>query len=152
MYRRILVPIDGSPTARRGLDEAIALAREAGGAIRVLHVIDEPYAALGLDGFAAGASGDIVELLQANARHIVDDGAAAVRAAGVPVETAIEDSASGRVCELVAKDATDWRADLVVIGTHGRRGTRRLFLGSDAEQISRIAPVPVLLVRGAGPA
>ena len=141
MYRRILVPIDGSPTARRGLDEAIALAREAGGAIRVLHVIDEPYAALGLDGFAAGASGDIV-----------DDGAAAVRAASVPVETAIEDSASGRVCELVAKDATDWRADLVVIGTHGRRGTRRLFLGSDAEQISRIAPVPVLLVRGAGPA
>ena len=69
MYRRILVPIDGSPTARRGLAEAIDLAREAGGAIRVLHVVDEPYTALGLDGFV-GASGDIVELLQQNARRI----------------------------------------------------------------------------------
>jgi nucleotide-binding universal stress UspA family protein len=151
MYRRILVPIDGSPTARRGLAEAITLAREAGGAIRVLHVVDEPYAALGLDGFV-GAAGDIVELLQQNARRIVDEGAAAVRAAGVAVDAVVDDSLHGPVCELVAKAAADWQADLIVIGTHGRRGTQRLFLGSDAERISRMAPVPVLLVRGGEPA
>jgi nucleotide-binding universal stress UspA family protein len=151
MYRRILVPVDGSPTARRGLDEAIALARATGAAIRVLHVIDEPYAALGIDGIC-GAPGAILDLLRENAQRIVDEAAAPARAAGVAVDDAIEDSLHGRVCDLVAKAAVDWKADLLVIGTHGRRGLDRLLLGSDAEQILRTAPVPVLLVRGKEPA
>ena len=51
------------------------------------------------------------------------------------------------MCDLVAKAAKEWPAELVVIGTHGRRGVGRLLLGSDAEQILRLSPVPVLLVR-----
>jgi len=82
----------------------------------------------------------------------VDEAAAPARAAGVAVDDAIEDSLHGRVCDLVAKAAVDWKADLLVIGTHGRRGLDRLLLGSDAEQILRTAPVPVLLVRGKEPA
>ncbi|WP_331713029.1 universal stress protein [Variovorax sp. HW608] len=49
--------------------------------------------------------------------------------------------------ELVTNEAASWPADLIVLGTHGRRGAKRLFLGSSAEQILRIAPVPILLVR-----
>jgi len=52
-----------------------------------------------------------------------------------------------RVSEAVIQQTKEWGADLIVIGTHGRRGANRLLLGSDAEQIMRLAPVPVLLVR-----
>ena len=54
-----------------------------------------------------------------------------------------------RVCDLVVEQAREWKADLIVIGSHGRRGMSRLFLGSDAELVVRLAPVPVLLVRAA---
>jgi nucleotide-binding universal stress UspA family protein len=58
--------------------------------------------------------------------------------------------AAGPVADVVVREAGRQRADLVVIGTHGRRGVRRLVLGSDAEQVVRASRVPVLLVRGAG--
>jgi nucleotide-binding universal stress UspA family protein len=67
--------------------------------------------------------------------------------AGVSAETATLDTTAGRVCDLVVAQAKKWNADLIVLGTHGRRGVNRLLLGSDAEQILRLAPVPVLLVR-----
>ena len=150
MYKRILVPVDGSPTSRRGLAEAISLAREAKGKLRVLHVIDEPFTALGLDGFC-GAAGDILNLLRENAQRIVDDAVHEAKAAGVDADSAIEDGLEGRLFELAAQQARRWDADLIVIGTHGRRGINRTLLGSDAELILRDSPVPVLLVRGGAP-
>jgi nucleotide-binding universal stress UspA family protein len=54
---------------------------------------------------------------------------------------------AGRVSDVIVKEAAQWPADLIVLGTHGRRGAGRLLLGSDAEQVLRVAPVPVLLVR-----
>ncbi|MCG3189203.1 MAG: hypothetical protein LKCHEGNO_01489 [Burkholderiaceae bacterium] len=65
-------------------------------------------------------------------------------------ETALNDTFTARVCDVVVQEALEWKADLIVIGTHGRRGASRLLLGSDAEQVLRLAPVPVLLVRDAG--
>jgi nucleotide-binding universal stress UspA family protein len=150
MYQRILVPVDGSATSSRGLAEAIELAKSAGGILRVMHVIDEPFMAFGVDGFS-GAPGEIVELMQQAARRIVDEACTTVRAAGVTCDSVIGDTFDGRVCNLVVSAAKDWHADLIVIGTHGRRGVDRLMMGSDAEQILRLAPVPVLLVRGAEP-
>jgi nucleotide-binding universal stress UspA family protein len=70
-------------------------------------------------------------------------------AVGVQAETVLHDSFAGRVCDLVSDDAKAWPAELIVLGTHGRRGAERLVMGSDAEQIVRLAPVPVLLVRSA---
>ena len=72
---------------------------------------------------------------------------ATCKRSGVTVETVLHHSFPGRVCDVIVKEATDWKADLIVIGTHGRRGAGRLLLGSDAEQVLRLAPVPVLLVR-----
>lgn len=146
MYQRILVPVDGSATSLRGLAEAIAIAKASGGALRVLHVIDEPFLALGVDGFT-GSPGDILELMQEAGRKICGDAVATAKAAGVACDSVMGDSLHGRVCELVVDAATSWPADLIVLGTHGRRGVGRVVLGSDAEQILRIAPVPVLLVR-----
>ena len=68
--------------------------------------------------------------------------------AGVEAETALLfDQAAARLCDVVAAQAKSWKADLIVIGSHGRRGVERALLGSDAERILRVAPVPVLLVK-----
>jgi nucleotide-binding universal stress UspA family protein len=146
MYQRILVPVDGSACASRGLSEAIALGRLTHGRIRLVHVIDEPFVALGADG-AIGASADLVTLAREASQRVLAQAAETVRQAGVPVDDVLLDSFEGRVCELVVDAARAWSADLVVIGTHGRRGVGRMLLGSDAEQILRLSPVPVLLVR-----
>jgi len=146
MYGRILVPVDGSACAAQALAQAIALARLTQGRIRLVHVIDEPMVAIGVDA-ALGASGDLVSIVREAAQRVVADARATVMAAGIPVDDVMLDTFDGRVCDLVAAAAGQWPADLLVIGTHGRRGVDRFLLGSDAEQILRLSPVPVLLVR-----
>lgn len=143
MYQHLLVPVDGSPTATRGLDEAIRLARLSGGRIRVVHVLDQLQFASGFEFCTA----DVLGLLQEAGAAIVGAAKARVEASGVPVEAYLSETLAGRVADVVVEQAQQWGADLIVIGTHGRRGVRRLMVGSDAEQIVRAAPVPVLLVR-----
>jgi nucleotide-binding universal stress UspA family protein len=147
MYQRILVPVDGSATSRKGLQEALALAKLTGGRIRLLHVVDDLPLLMTGDGYGS-LGGDVLGVLRDAGEKIVAQAQAEVQRAGVPVETAIYDSLQGRLADRVVQEAADWKAELVVLGTHGRRGVRRLVLGSDAEQILRCATVPVLLVRG----
>lgn len=152
MYQRILVPIDGSPTAERGLSEAIKLGRLTGAQLRLIHIVDELSFALGASqGMTMTMTGDMLDILREAGAAILAQGAASVRAAGLQVDTVLKDSFAGRVSDLVIAEAGAWPADLIVLGTHGRRGVGRLFLGSDAETIVRSAPVPVLLLRAAAP-
>jgi nucleotide-binding universal stress UspA family protein len=65
----------------------------------------------------------------------------------VPAEVHLRDVRSGRVAEVIVDEVVKLKCDLVVIGTHGRRGFNRLVVGSDAEAVMRASPVPVLLVR-----
>lgn len=151
MYERILVPVDGSPTSMRGLDEAIRVAGLTHARIRLIHVVDELPIALGAEAFAANA-GELLTMLRQGGETILGQARAKVEAAGVPVDTVLTDTFQGRVSDQVVDQAKAWQAQLIVIGTHGRRGPGRVMMGSDAEQILRHAPVPVLLVRAAGPA
>jgi nucleotide-binding universal stress UspA family protein len=146
MYQRILVPVDGSPTSRRGLAEAIALAGMTGARLRLINVVDMMVFAMEADTFAGSAS-DMIPLMREGGQKILAIAQAQVEAAGVGVDTVLRDGFTGRVCDLVVDEAKAWSAELIVIGTHGRHGAGRLLLGSDAEQILRLAPVPVLLVR-----
>ena len=73
---------------------------------------------------------------------------AAAQSAGVPCERVLIDAAGVRLGESAAAEARQWEADLIVVGTHGRRGIGRVLLGSGAEQVIRMAPVPVLVIRG----
>lgn len=146
MYRRILVPVDGSATGARGLREAIALARDQGAKLRLVHVVDE---ATILGGAEAGVDLEpLVEALVKVGRAVIERARRAAAKLGVEAETAIYESVAGPAAQSILREATKWRADLIVMGTHGRRGIRRLVLGSDAEQVVRLAKVPVLLVRG----
>lgn len=147
MYQRILVPTDGSGTADKGLSEAMALARLTGGRIHLLHIVDALTVAVGADGFA-GYAAEILPLMREGGQAILDAARQRVAAAGIEVDFTLREALSGRVADLVLEEAAHWKADLIVIGTHGRRGVKRLLLGSDAEQVLRAATVPVLLVRG----
>jgi nucleotide-binding universal stress UspA family protein len=150
VYQRILVPIDGSPTAARGLAEAIKLGRLTGAQLRLIHVVDELSFALGASQ-GMTLTGDMLGMLREAGAEILAQGAASVKAAGLAVDTTLKDSFAGRVSDLVVEEAGVWPADLIVLGTHGRRGVGRLFMGSDAETIVRSATVPVLLVRAEVP-
>jgi nucleotide-binding universal stress UspA family protein len=147
MYQRILVPTDGSTTSEKGLGEAISLAKLTGGHIRLLHVVDALPVVVDADAFA-GYSAEILPLLREGGQVVLDRARQRVLEAGVAVDCSLREVMAERVNEVVLDEAASWKADLIVIGTHGRRGVRRMLLGSDAEQILRSANVPVLLVRG----
>jgi nucleotide-binding universal stress UspA family protein len=146
MYQRILVPVDGSRNSDEGLIEAIAVARLTGATLRVVHVIAQPVAALAVDGVTDDVD-QIYDVLHEGAAKIVADALERVRAAGLEADELVLESYNGQVHALVVQAATNWRAELIVIGTHGRHGIGRLLLGSDAEEILRSSSCPVLVVR-----
>jgi nucleotide-binding universal stress UspA family protein len=143
MYQHILVPIDGSDTSNRGLDEAIRLAKLTGATLRLIHMVDELSFATGFGGYA----GDVAGVLKSAGNEVLAQGQARAEAAGVAAEVALFETMQRRLADVVVDEIGNWPADLVVVGTHGRRGIGRWVLGSDAEQILRSSPVPVLLVR-----
>jgi len=147
MYQRILVPVDGSPTSNHGLAEAIRIAQLTKGKLRLVHVIDELSFAISMDAYV-GYVGDWLQELRDAGAILLTEAAAQAAAAGVEAETALRDQFKGPIDEVVCQEARSWPADLIVIGTHGRRGVGRFVMGSSAESILRHASVPVLLVRG----
>ena len=142
MYKRILVPVDGSDTSTRALVAALQLARESGGRVRIAHVLDEMVF---LSGYEYGAN--VLQMAREEAAKILEEALDAARAAGVPADSALLEVPARRLGDVVAEEAQRWEADLVVVGTHGRRGLGRVLMGSGAEQVVREAPVPVLVVR-----
>jgi nucleotide-binding universal stress UspA family protein len=148
MYERILVPVDGSATSNLGLAEACKLAKLTGARLLLLHAVD--LAAVMIAPEAAALSQKLFDSMRDAGEEALAEAKATAQRADVAAETVLLDTTSGRVSDLVVEQAKKWRADLIVIGTHGRRGVGRLVLGSDAEQIVRTSPVPVLLVRGQG--
>ncbi|MEW6690768.1 MAG: universal stress protein [Pseudomonadota bacterium] len=145
-YKRILVPVDGSPVSARGMKEAIKLARAGRARLRLLHVVEE-YAAFSSPEVGANI-GPILETLRDAGKHTLATVGRAARALGARPETALVENAGGRVADSIVEQAKRWRADLIVMGTHGRRGMNRMLVGSDAELVIRYSPIPVLLVPG----
>src|SRR6266850_6579147 len=149
-YKRILVPVDGSSTSKAGLREAIELAKslDAGrrASLLLVHVVDQHYFGLmGMDS-AAGLS-EMMESMKRSGRGILKNAQAAADKAGVKASSVLLETLTGPAADLIVRQAKKSGADLIVLGTHGRRGVRRLLMGSDAEQVVRNAPVPVMLVR-----
>lgn len=147
MYGNILVPIDGSATATQGLRQAVELADHLGSRIRLLHVLNQtPWIEPSFN-FVPATGADLVAELRRAGESMLARARAEVAATQVEVEDRLVQVLGERVGEAVVEEARRWPADLIVCGTHGRRGLSRLLLGSDAEYIARLSPVPVLLVR-----
>jgi nucleotide-binding universal stress UspA family protein len=145
MYQTILVPVDGSETAARGLQEALGLAREQKSRLHLLHVIDE-YPLMVEMSSVVNAEALRQSMLQyaqgvlAKAQQLAAD-------QGVEADTHVAEISNGRVATVILSQARELGCDLIVMGTHGRRGLSRSLLGSDAELVLRSSGVPVLLVR-----
>lgn len=145
VYYRILVPVDRSETAQRGLAEAIKLAADQGAQLRVLHVAS-----------AERANAMIVytpELLQkarADSAAMLNAAVNRARDAGIFAESRIVEHEGALIGTAIIADASLWGADLIVMGTHGRRGLNRALMGSTAEYVLRHARTPVLLLRAQG--
>ncbi len=146
MFDRILVPIDGSEPSGKALVQAIALAKTTHGRIRLIHVVGDTLSALGGEA-AMICSDEIYTAVTAAGNRVLADAAVLVETERVPVDTVLCEPSAARLCDEIDAASRSWGANLIVIGSHGRRGVHRLLLGSDAEQIMRVATVPVLLVR-----
>jgi len=145
MYQRILVAVDGSPTSLRGLDEAIKVAKSGGGRLMLVHVVNELL--MTGDVVPSVYYDSIVQSLRQSGIKVLEQTSTVVRRADVPCEPMLVETLGGRVADEIVKQARQWSADLIVMGTHGRRGLERLAMGSDAELVLRASTVPVLLVR-----
>jgi nucleotide-binding universal stress UspA family protein len=145
MYDKILVPVDGSATSTRGLDEAARLSLALRSKVKLVHVVNE----LIMDGGQAVTFGydKLIEGLREGGRRILDDAVAHAKKQGIKdPESQLFEVIGGRAAHVIVDEARRWGADLIVMGTHGRRGISRLAMGSDAELVLRHAPVPVLIV------
>jgi len=145
MYDNILVPVDGGETSTCGLEEAIEIAVNLGSRIRLLHVLNE----LIFDGvYSPGVyANELFASLRESGRIILAQAEAEVRHHGVEADSVMLESIGAPAADFIVAQATLWPADLIVMGTHGRRGIARAALGSDAEYVVRNASIPVMLVR-----
>lgn len=146
MFKRILVPVDGSDTSNKALVAALEIARNTGGRVRLIHAMDELVYVSGYE-----YSGDVMRIWREQATKILDGAMAIAGSAGIPAEQGLIEATGSRLGDVVADAAREWKADLIVVGTHGRRGVGRALLGSGAEQVIRAAPVPVLVIRNDHP-
>jgi len=149
MYKRILVAIDDSFMTQRVLAEAAALAKAHGAALCIAHAIDETILARSnVESLAPTPIGEVESQLRTAARAFLEKAAATARTAGIEPELKVVDSEKKHVSDILADTAEAWKADLLILGTHGRRGLERYFVGSVAERVVRRASCSILLVRG----
>ena len=146
MYQRILIPVDGSDTSTKALVAGLQMARDSGGRVRLVHVVEELAYLTGYEQFG-GYSGELIAAMRETGNKVLKDAMAIALSAGVEADNLLFDNFGSRLAEVVADAAKQWNADLIVVGTHGRGGIGRVLMGSGAEQILRLAPVPVLVIR-----
>jgi nucleotide-binding universal stress UspA family protein len=146
MFRSILVPVDYSQHSKASLEFAARLAASLGGAVHVVHVWDRPtYAS---DAVLVRRPGEdhlsLADLIQKNAEQDMSDFLGSVTLP--PGVTMTHELVSGDPAGMLVEKVKQGPHDLIVVGTHGRTGLVHLLLGSVAEKLVRLSPVPVLTV------
>jgi nucleotide-binding universal stress UspA family protein len=142
--RRILVPVDFSAAAQGVVEYALDLGRERGAETTLLHVVGVPIAPFD-PAYGVAADPRMLLDLQSGAEKGLADLASRFKDAGLRTKVL-----TGSPSREIVREAREWGADLVVIGTHGRTGLRHVFLGSVAENVVRLCPCPVLTLRLGG--
>lgn len=149
MYQRILVPLDGSAASERALREAISLAVIAKGRLHLLHVVDA-YPMMVEIAAVTSAEAFRRSLVQAGEALLAKAHETALKGL-VHADEVVREVMHQPVADAILEEAEKARCDLIVIGSHGRRGVTRWLLGSDAERVVRGSPVPVLVVHESKP-
>ena len=144
MFKHILVPVDGSPTSMMAVSKAAGLAKTFGSAVTILYVIDPyPFTGVGAD-FAYGQA-QYLSAATSEANSALDAAKKAMQEAGIEASTVVGEGHA--VQEGISRALESTGADLIVMGSHGRRGIERLVLGSVTPRVLGAVHVPVLVVR-----
>lgn len=149
MFKSILVATDGSDLASKALDAALDLARLNGADLTVLTTTDPVISSVGAGGFGTIDAGPILARLEeayaaqaadllAEARHKIQDAGAKAETIHLP---------DHRPADGIILTARDKSADLIIMGSHGRRGLNRLLLGSQAAEVLSRSTIPVLIIK-----
>lgn len=147
MYTRILVAVDGSTTSRRAFEAALALAKSSGAILQPLYVVENTPMYFEAPGYDPSI---LRNRLVEEGKELGAEFTKTMVEQGVKGELVVGEASSlGDVATVVLQAAADFKADLLVMGTHGRRGFQRLLLGSVAERCVRQASLPVLLIPSA---
>lgn len=144
MFKHILVPVDGSDTAKQAVEKAAGLAGAFQSQVTVIYVID-PYAFTGLGSDFAYGQAEYLSAATAEAKIATEAARARLTQAGVPVTTRVVEAHAAWRGILEAAQAA--QADLIVMGSQGRRGLEKIMLGSVAQRVIEHAHVSVLVVR-----
>jgi nucleotide-binding universal stress UspA family protein len=142
-FKRILVPTDFTETSEKAIDTAIDLAERLGSSVTLMHAYEIPI--MGFPDGALVATADIATRIADASRAALDSAVAKRQGAKMKVDGILRD---GVAWEEINRVADEIDADLVVIGTHGRRGLARALLGSVAENVVRTARRPILTIHG----
>lgn len=145
MYQHILVPVDGSPTSYRALQEALKLAKQLKAQLALIHVMEEIWY---VDNESYLNYAELQKSVRISGEKILAQAETAMLQEGVSPTVKLLEARGERIANVVVTEAKRWPADLIVIGTHGRSGFSHLLFGSVAEGVVRTAHVPVLLIRG----
>jgi nucleotide-binding universal stress UspA family protein len=129
MYKRVMIPLDGSELAQTALEHAVDMCKAFGATLVLLHVRD------GRKG-SSEASRRYLDFVRKRYAHT-----------GIPIELAVRE---GSVAEAIVAAANEERVDVITMATHGRSGIQRVVYGSVAEAVLRSSAKPVLLVRVSG--
>ncbi|GLC93734.1 universal stress protein [Cupriavidus sp. TA19] len=146
MYKRILLAVDGSRSSDLALSQAIAIGRATNAEVKVLYVVDDSDIYFGTGSFDPH---ELVRELVSHGRKALDAATARLSEAGIRCNAQLDEKplAPGRISTTIVNEANTWNADMIVLGTHGRRGVRRVLMGSVSEGVLAQTTKPVLLVR-----
>ena len=152
MYKRIMVAVDESFMTSQVMEAAIELAKATGAQVAICHAIDETILAQReVAMMLPNSVGKTEARMRLGAEGFLDRLLQTVRSAGVEAEIKLVESEQKHVSDMLIDAAGEWQADLLVVGTHGRRGIERFFVGSVAERLVRKGQTSLLLVRGEDP-
>lgn len=147
MFRKIVLPLDGSELAEMALSPALALAEKFNASLILLRVVAAPHAALGTDADVAHDQllDDIRGYVYEDCRTYLARQQARLKAEGYDVRVRLAEGSAP--AETIVQVAEEVGADTIIMSTHGRSGVSRIVFGSVAEKVLRLANVPVLLIR-----
>lgn len=144
MFKRILVTHDGSKAAQHALNKAIVLARNQKAKLRIVHVLD-------IAGFTGGIkffeSRELIDKMQKYAENLLRKSKAFAEKKGIKTDIQLiqYNDYKTSISYKILKEAKRWHADVIVIGSHGHRGFKKIILGSVIEEVLRSSMIPIFV-------
>lgn len=145
MYKKILVPLDGSDRSNKALFHTVELASKLGSKITLMHVVPSlpPYVNTAVDRLGQ-AQQSIIEELMRNGKEMLQQYASSISDKGIEVESI---TVMGQPADEIIEKAKLEEYDLIVIGSRGLGEIKGYLMGSVSNRVSRHAPCPVLIIR-----